>query len=222
MRSDKSVKKGEKIMAENLVSLIADLKEQDALRVVNERLEAGEDPIKILESAREGMTAVGDRFEKMEYFLSDLVMASEIFKRIMEIVRPKLKKVVVKPLGKVVIGTVQGDIHNIGKNIVTGLLEAAGFEVHDLGVDTPPEKFIDAIKEVKPEIVGMSGLLTLAIESMRKTVEAISKAKLRERVKIIVGGSRMDEVACEYIASDAWTDSAVEGVEICKKWIGGE
>jgi len=205
-----------------LANALADLMEEEALRIVKEKLEAREDPIKILESCRGGMTIVGDRVEKREYFLSDMFMAAEIFSEAMELVRPELKKVAVKPLGKVVIGTVQGDIHDLGKNIAIALLEAAGFEIHDLGVDVPPEKFVDAIKDVRPEIVGMSGLLTLAIESMKKTTEAISKAELRERVKIIIGGGRADEDAREYIGADAWTDEAVRGVEICKRWIGGE
>jgi len=207
---------------EELANALADLNEEKTLRTTKETLEAGEDPVEILESCRNGITIVGDRFERGEYFLSELVMAAEIFKEAMELVRPKLEKVVAKPLGKIVIGTVKGDIHDIGKNIAIALLEAAGFEVHDLGVNTPPEKFVDAIKEVNPEIVGMSCLLTLSIESMRKTVEAIREANLREGVKVIIGGGRVDEVACEYIVADAYTDNAVRGVTICKKWIGGK
>jgi len=209
-------------MGEELANALADLNEEKVLRTTKETLDAGEDPVTILESCRNGITIVGDRFERGEYFLSELVMAAEIFKEAVELIRPKLEKVVVKPLGKIVIGTVKGDIHDIGKNIAIALLEAAGFELHDLGVDVPSEKFIDAIKEVKPEIVGMSGLLTLAIESMRKTVEAIREANLRETVNIIIGGGRVDEAASEYVMADAYTDSAAEGVKICKKWIGGE
>lgn len=209
-------------MAEELANALADLNEEEVLRTTKETLEAGEDPVKILESCRNGITIVGDRFERGEYFLSELVMAAEIFKEAMELVRPKLEKVVVKPLGKIVIGTVKGDIHDIGKNIAIALLEAAGFEVHDLGVNTPAEKFVDTIKGVNPEIVGMSCLLTLSIESMRKTVEAIREANLREGVKVIIGGGRVDEVACEYVVADAYTDNAVRGVTICKKWVGGE
>ncbi len=209
-------------MAEELANALADLNEEKALRTTKEALEAGEDPVEILESCRNGITIVGDRFERGEYFLSELVMAAEIFKEAMELVRPKLEKVVAKPLGKIVIGTVKGDIHDIGKNIAIALLEAAGFEVHDLGVNTPPEKFVDAIKEVNPEIVGMSCLLTLSIESMRKTVEAIGEANLREGVKVIIGGGRVDEVAYEYVVADAYTDNAVGGVTICKKWVGGK
>lgn len=207
---------------EELANALADLNEEKALRTTKEALEAGEDPVEILESCRNGITIVGDRFERGEYFLSELVMAAEIFKEAMELVRPKLEKVVAKPLGKIVIGTVKGDIHDIGKNIAIALLEAAGFEVHDLGVNTPPEKFVDAIKEVNPEIVGMSCLLTLSIESMRKTVEAIGEANLREGVKVIIGGGRVDEVAYEYVVADAYTDNAVGGVTICKKWVGGK
>jgi len=206
---------------EELADFLADLKEEEALRITREKIEAKEDPIKILESCRAGITAVGDRFEGGEYFLSELLYASEIFKGIMEIVGPELKKVTPpKPLGKVVIGTVEGDIHDIGKNIVTALLEAEGFEVADLGVDVPAEKFIEAMRKHKPEIVGMSGLVTLAIESMKKTVDAIKDAGLRDKVKIIIGGGRVDEYAKEYTGSDAWADNAPTGVRLCKEFLG--
>jgi methanogenic corrinoid protein MtbC1 len=209
-------------MDQKLIDALADLREEETLSVVREMLEDGEDPVKILELSRKGMNVVGDRFERGEYFLSELVVAAAIFKQVTELMRPELEKAAVEPVGQIVIGTVQGDIHDIGKNIAIALLDAAGFEVHDLGVDVPPEKFVDAIEDLEPEIVGMSGLLTLAIESMRKSVEAISRAGLRERVKIIVGSGRVDETAREYIGADAWTDEAATGVKICSNWIGGE
>lgn len=209
-------------MDQKLIDALADLREGETLSIVREMLEDGEDPVEILELSREGMNVVGDRFEEGDYFLSELVVATAIFKQVMELMRPELEKAVVEPVGQIVIGTVQGDIHDIGKNIVIALLEAAGFEVHDLGVNVRPDKFVEAIEDIEPEIVGMSGLLTLAIESMRKSVEAISRAGLRERVKIIVGSCRLDETAREYIGADAWTNEAATGVRICRNWIGGE
>jgi methylmalonyl-CoA mutase cobalamin-binding domain/chain len=203
-----------------LTDLLADLKEE-VLKVVKEKVEAGEDPIEVLECCRRGIAIVGERFEKGEYFLSELIYASEIFKRIMEIVGPKLKKgAQLKSLGRIIIGTVEGDIHDIGKNIIAALLEAEGFEVVDLGVDVPPEKFIEAIKKYKVKLVGMSALITPAIESMKKTVEAINAAGLRDEVKIIIGGGRVNEYVKEYVGADAWANNASVGVRLCKELIG--
>jgi methanogenic corrinoid protein MtbC1 len=154
-------------------------------------------------------------------FLTDLIMAGEIFNEAMEILMPKLTVSTTKNLGKVVIGTVQGDIHNIGKDITINFLKAEGFEVIDLGVDVPPEKFVDAIKEHNPPVVGMSGLLTLSIEPMRRSVEAIKNANLRDKVKVIIGGERTDEEVCKHVGADAWVNDAIEGVKIIKNWVGG-
>jgi len=137
----------------------------------------------------------------------------------METVLPKVKREI-KPIGTIVLGTVQGDIHNIGKNIFKAFSQAAGFEVIDLGVDVPPERFVDAVREHKPNIVGMSGLLTLAIESMKRTVEALKSAGLRDRVKVIIGGGRVDENAKRYVEADEWADQATIGVRKCKELIG--
>lgn len=146
-------------------------------------------------------------------------MAAEIFQEGMDFIIPKLETGEAEPLGKIVIGTVEGDIHDIGKNIVTSLLEAEGFEIRDLGVDIPPQEFVNAVKDEKPEIVGMSGLLTQAIEPMKDTIEALEEAGLRKGLKVIIGGSRMDEDVCEYVKADDWVDTANEGVRISRKWI---
>jgi len=207
-------------MACELADAIADLREEEALRIVKEKL-ASEDPLKILEFCRKGLEIVGKRFEEAVYFIPDLVMAGEILREITEIVKPKMEKTVqVKRLGKVLIGTVEGDIHDIGKNIVTLMLDINGFEVHDLGVDVPAQKFVEKIEEVKPEIVGLSGLLTLAIDSMKKTIETIDDAGLRNRVKIIIGGNIVDERVKEYVGADAYANDAIEAVSICKRLVG--
>ena len=206
---------------ERLIDALTDLKEEEALKIVKEKLAAGENPLEILELCRKGVEIVGSRFENAEYFLPDLIMASEILREIGKIVKPKIGKVdVVKRLGKVVIGTVQGDIHDIGKDIVKFLLDANGFEVHDLGVDVPAQKFVEKIREVKPEIVGLSGFLTLAYDSMKKTVEDIEDKGLRGQVKIIIGGGHIDELVQRHTGADAYATSATEGVEICRKWVG--
>lgn len=206
---------------------IIDLDEKKAIELARARLDAGEDPLIILENLKVASEKVGEKFESGEFFVADLVMAGEIMKavsglarsRLMELGKPR------KVIGKVVIGTVEGDIHDIGKDIVVTMAEAAGFEVIDLGVDVLPQKFVEAIKQHNPDIVGLSGLLTLAIDSMKRTVDAIRDAELRSKVKIIIGGGRVDQYACEYVGADAWTNDASQGVKIMLKWIkekGGE
>ena len=205
---------------EEISESIIELEEEKVLRLVKEKLEANEDPLQILEALRKGMAKIGSKSGDT-VFLTDLIMAGEIFNEAMELLMPKLGGSSTRNLGKVVIGTVQGDIHNIGKDIAINFLKAEGFEIVDLGVDVPPEKFIDAIKEHHPPVVGMSGLLTLSIEPMKKTIEAIVAANLRAGVKVIAGGERMDNDVCKHIGADAWVNDAIEGVKIIKKWVGG-
>lgn len=195
---------------------IKELEEEKVLKLVKEKLDAGEDPIKILEECRKGMAKIGS---ESGVFLTDLIMAGEIFNEAMELLMPKLVGTTSETIGKVVIGTVEGDIHNIGKDIAINLLKAEGFEVIDLGVNVPPQKFVDAIKEHNPPVVGMSGLLTLSIEPMKKSVEAITNANLRDKVKVIIGGERTDEDVCNYVGADAWVNDAIEGIKIIKNWV---
>lgn len=199
---------------------ITNLEEEKVLKLVKEKLDAGEEPIKILEACRIGMTEIG-KGSGDTIFLTDLIMAGEIFNQAMELLMPKLVGSATKSLGKVVIGTVEGDIHNIGKDIAINFLKAEGFEVIDLGVDVPPQKFVDAIKEHNPPVVGMSGLLTLSIEPMKKAIETITNANLREKVKVIIGGERTDQSVSDYVGADAWVNDAIDGVKIIKNWIGG-
>lgn len=206
-------------LLEELVGAFVNLEEDKVLNLVERLLKEGGDPADVLEACRRATTIIGERFERGEYFLSELVYAGEIFNRVMEAVLPKVKREV-KPVGTIVLGTVQGDIHDIGKNIFKAFSQAAGFEVIDLGVDVPPERFVDAVREHKPNIVGMSGLLTLAIESMKRTVEALKSAGLRDRVKVIIGGGRVDENAKRYVEADEWADQATVGVRKCKELIG--
>jgi len=199
---------------------ITNLEEEKVLKLVKEKLDAGEDPIKLLEACRIGMTEIG-KGSGDTVFLTDLIMAGEIFNEAMEILMPKLVGASTKSLGKVVIGTVEGDIHNIGKDIAINFLKAEGFEVVDLGVDVPPQKFVDAIKEHNTPVVGMSGLLTLSIEPMKKAIEAIAAANLRDKVKVIIGGERTDQRVSDYVGADAWVNDAIDGVKIIKNWVGG-
>jgi methanogenic corrinoid protein MtbC1 len=208
-------------MAEDLVNALADLKEQEAIKIVKERLNAGEDPFKIMEDARKGMEIVGKRFGDSEYFIPDLVYSGEILKAATELVKPKLTQAAEsKKLGKIIFGTVAGDIHDIGKDIVVFMLDVNGFEVYDLGIDVPVQKFVDKIKETGAPIVGLSGFLTLAFDSMKQTVDAIKTAGLRDDVKVMIGGGQITEDVKTYTGADAYGKDAMAGVTLAKKWAG--
>lgn len=207
--------------SEKLVNALADLKEKEALKIVEDMLSAGEDPLKIMEDARRAMDIVGNRFANSEYFISDLLYSGEILKTITDMIKPKLAKATeVKHLGKVVMGTVAGDIHDIGKNIVVFMLEVNGFEVYDLGVDVPAEKFVEKIKETHASIVCLSGFLALAFDSMKQTIKAIEDAGLRDKVKIMIGGGQITEEVRKYTDADAYGKDAMAGVALAKKWVG--
>ena len=209
-------------MSGELTKAIADLEEIEALRITREKVDSGEEPHLILEESRNGMEIVGKRFSDGEYFLPELIFSAEIFKEISEIVKPKLTKdVQVERLGKVIIGTVAGDIHDIGKDIVVFMLDISGFEVYDLGVNVPPQKFIEKIKETGAPIVGLSGFLTLAFDSMKETVDAIKAAGLRDEVKIMIGGGQIDGEIRKYTGADAYGLDAMDAVSLTKGWIGG-
>jgi methanogenic corrinoid protein MtbC1 len=208
-------------MAKDLLKALADLKEQEVIGIVEDRLKAKEDPLKILEDARKGMEIVGQRFASSEYFIPDLVYSGEILKSVTELVKPKLTgSAESKKLGKIVFGTVAGDIHDIGKDIVVFMLDVNGFEVHDLGVDVPAQKFVDKIKETGAPVVGLSGFLTLAFDSMKQAVEAIQAAGLRDKVKVMIGGGQITEEVKEYTGADAYGKDAMAGVALAKKWTG--
>ncbi|MBI4216328.1 MAG: cobalamin B12-binding domain-containing protein [Chloroflexi bacterium] len=210
-------------MPSALVTAIADLQEDEALRLAKDRVAAGEDPLKILQDARSGMEIVGQRFADATYFLPDLVYAGEILKGVSELAKiPLAKAAQDKRLGKCIIGTVAGDIHDIGKNIVVFMLDVSGFEVYDLGVDVPAEKFVEKIRETNAPVVGLSGFLTLAFESMRETVQAISDAGLRSKVKIMVGGGQVDETVRQYAKADAYGTDAMAAVKLSKGWVGAK
>ena len=208
-------------MAKGLVELMSDLMEEETLALVKEKIAQGADPNQILDDARSAMELVGKRFESCEYFIPDLMMAGEILKEISELVKPLMKKEKgAQKSGKVIIGTVAGDIHDIGKDIVTFMLDVSGFDVLDLGIDVPVETFVTKIKEFQPQVVGLSGFLTLAFDSMKQTVEAIDKAGLRDKVKIMIGGGQIDDEVRKYVKADAYGKDAVAGVQLAKKWIG--
>ena len=209
-------------MSEKLVDALINMKENEALQLARDLIEGGEDPMKILDACKDAMNKVGERFEKGEYFLPELIMAGEMLNQISDIVKPKLKgEAKTEGLEKVIVGTVKGDIHDIGKDIVVFMLDVNGFEVIDLGIDVPVQKFVDTIKETGSKMLGLSGFLTLAYESMKETVDAIKEAGLRDGVKIMIGGGQIDEKVKDFSGADAFGKDAMDAVKLAKGWIGG-
>jgi methanogenic corrinoid protein MtbC1 len=210
-------------MSERLVNAIADMKEEEALNIVKKMVEDGSEPAAILDAARNAMDIVGQRYEKGTYFLPELMLAGEMMSQITDLIKPELAKLpAIERLGKVLIGTVDGDIHDIGKNIVTFMLDVNGFEVLDLGVDISPQRFVEAVGKFQPQVVGLSGFLTLAFDAMKETIEAIKEAGLRDGVKIMVGGGQVNDEISEYAGADAYGKDAMAGVSLAKKWTGAK
>jgi methanogenic corrinoid protein MtbC1 len=210
-------------MSHELTDAIVGMREDEALALVKNMLDAGTDPAEVLEQAKEAMTELGRRFEREEAFIPELIMGGEIMRAISEEVKPHLKAAGNgKKRGTIVIGTVHGDIHDIGKDVVVLMLDVNGYDVHDLGNDVPVEKFVEAIKEYKPEVVGLSGLLTLAFDSMKTTVEGIAAAGLRDQVKIMVGGAPADEQVQDYTGADGWGNDVGQALRLAAEWTGGE
>jgi len=202
---------------------MVNMQEKEALAVATGLLEDGEDPLKILDYCKQAMEIVGKRFEEGTYFLPELMMAGEILAQISSLVKPRIKRVNEPArLGRVLIGTVEGDIHDIGKDIVTFMLDVNEFDVRDLGIDVPAQKFVEEIKEFQPKVVGLSGFLTLAFDSMKATVDVISSAGLRDEVKIMIGGGQIDDEIRKYTGADAYGLSAMDAVNLSKRWTGAQ
>jgi methanogenic corrinoid protein MtbC1 len=204
---------------DEIKNALADLNEDLALQLVRNALAAKVPAFDLLRACQDGMTEVGRRFECQEYFVSDLMMSGEIFKQISSILEPELKSGGARSAGKIVFGTVKGDIHDIGKDIVVNMLKSANFEVIDLGVDVPPEKFIAALKESGAKVLGMSGLLTLAFDSMKRTVQELESAGMRQAVKVMIGGGPVDANVCRMVGADNWGADAQHAVRLAKGWI---
>jgi len=207
-----------------LVEWLADMNEDDAFALAKRMLlEEGANPMRVLDLCRAAMDIVGKRFEKGEYFLPELVLAGEMLDNIGAIAKPLIKQAPggePKKLAKVLIGTVHGDLHDIGKNIVTFMLDINGFDVKDIGVDVPVETFLDEINAFQPDVVGLSGFLTLAFDSMKETIEAIQGAGMRDKIKIMIGGGQIDEIVRSYTGADAFGTNAIDAVTLCKSWSG--
>ncbi len=206
-------------MSEKLSLVLADLEEQAVLELVDKGLANGDDPDAIMTACREGMALVGQRYETGEYFISDLMMAGAILKQVADILSPRLKAGGAPTGGKVVVGTVAGDIHDIGKDIVVVMLRSADYEVFDLGVDVPPQRFVDALKETGATVLGLSGLLTIAFDAMKGTVEAVAAAGLRPGVRVMIGGGTVNETVRGYTGADACGADAQAAVNLCHQWM---
>jgi 5-methyltetrahydrofolate--homocysteine methyltransferase len=202
---------------ENIATLIAEVDEDGTLAAVRRALDGGTDPLVVVEALREGMSVVGERFEARDYFLPDLILSGDLFYQAIALIEPHLKGAGGPSKGSVVIGTVQGDVHDIGKNIVATMLRCAGYDVHDLGVDVPPSAFVDKARETGANLVALSGLLTLAFDSMKSTVEAFAEAGLRDSVKLIIGGGPVNEKVLEYCGADAYGRDPSEAVRLAER-----
>ncbi len=190
-------------------------------KACKDALATGVEPYRaVMEGMARGMDIVGRKYEEKVYFLAELIMAGEVMREGMKILEPHLKPGDLKGRGRVVIGTVKGDLHDIGKNIVITLLKATGFEVIDLGVDVPVNKFVEAIREHEPDILGMSALLTTTMKEMESVIKEIEKTGLRGKVKAIIGGAPITPEFAEKIGADAAARDAVKGADICKRWRG--
>jgi methanogenic corrinoid protein MtbC1 len=196
---------------------LGDLEEDKLLAAVKRSLSAGDDPLAIVESCRAGMEVVGRRFSEKEYFVSELIVSAELFNSVMKILGPRLSAAAGNgPRAKVVMGTVKGDVHDIGKDIVVAMLRCNNFEVFDVGVDAPPQIFVDKVKETGAKVVGLSGLLTLAFGPMEETVKALKAAGLN--AKVMIGGGMTDEMVREKVGADAWGHDAMEAVHLAQKF----
>jgi methanogenic corrinoid protein MtbC1 len=205
-----------------LVRCVADLEELEAIAMVEARLGRNDDPIKIVEDCQEGLRRVGERYERQEYYLSGLIMAGEIFRQAMEILTPVIEvRFSGHESGVILLGTVAGDIHDIGKNNLSLLLTSYGFTVHDLGVDVPPSEFLYKALETRPDIIGLSGLLTSSYDSMRETVQLIRRSTDRQiaSTPIILGGNQLNEQVCDYVGANDWVTDAMTGVRLCQRLI---
>lgn len=210
------------MMANELVKAIVVMDEQEAVKITNELIEQGVSANSILADCQAAMEEVGTMFEKQEYFLPELIMGGEIVRQITVIIKPLLveDQVQGKKKGKVLFGTVFGDIHDIGKDIVIFVLETNNYEVVDLGVDVPIEKFVEMIRNEKPDIVGMSGFLTKTFDAMKDTIAGIKEAGLRDQVKIMIGGGTVTEDVVDYSGADAFGETAMDAVTLANQWMG--
>lgn len=208
---------------QDLVNAVVEMMEDDALALAKKYLEARTPPMQIVEAYKEALKIIGERFEKGTYFVPELILAGEMMNAASALIKPYLSAEQGgggEKIGRFLLGTVEGDIHDIGKGMAGMLMDINGFEVKDLGVDVPAKRFIEEAERFQPHIIGLSGLLTLSYDSMKQVVEALKEAGMRDKVKVIVGGGQMDDHSCRYVGADAWVIDAVTGVKYALGWMG--
>jgi 5-methyltetrahydrofolate--homocysteine methyltransferase len=204
-------------MSQALITAITEMQEEEAVALAQQMLDSGAAPAEVLDACKQAMDVIGQRFEKGECFIPELILAGEMLSQIAAIVKPRIQQGAgEKKLGKVVFGTVAGDIHDIAKDIVVFMLDINGFEVTDLGVDVPVEKFVEAVKSTGAKIVGLSGFLTLAYDPMKATTAAVKA--IDAEVKVMIGGGQIDEQIREYTGADAYGKDAMAAVALAKGW----
>ena len=210
-------------MSGDLSRAIVELDKDAVPRIVERRLASGEDALEILEDCRRGMIRVGARFQEGEYYLSELIISAELFKQAVSLLDPHLAGARgSSPVGKIVLATMRGDIHDLGKNILATLLRVHAFEVHDLGVNVEPKALLYKVREVRPEFVGFSSLIAASFESMKEAVHLLEDAGLRAGIKILLGGGVTSPALRDHIGADFQTLDAAAGVSFCVEAVGGE
>ncbi len=207
-------------MEKSLTEALAAFNRDFVLEQVKNRLDGGGDPTDLVLELQKGMKIVGDRFSNGEYFLSELMMSADLFMQAMKLIEPKLEGMSQETIGKIVVGTPKGDIHDLGKDFFIMIAKGAGFEVHDLGVDVPVTRFVEAVEEINPDILGFSALITTAFEPMKEVVDSLKEKGLRDKIKVIVGGGVTTKKVLQYVGADAQTIDAVEGIKMCRKFVG--
>ena len=208
-------------MTSSLTKNLIELEREKVLSEVKQRLNQSEDPMKIFEESKQGMELIGERYQKKEYFLAELMLSGELFKEIMELIEPYLgeKKTEGNNKGKIILATIQGDIHDLGKNILASLLKLEGFEVYDLGVDVNPDIVVEKVKEIQPDFLGFSSLLTITFDPMKEIIDKLKEAGFRDKLKILVGGGITTPLVKDYIGADFQTIDAMEGIQYCLETI---
>jgi methanogenic corrinoid protein MtbC1 len=206
-------------MSKTISQALAEFDEKFVMEAVNRHLESGNDPIMLVKELQQGMNMVGERFDRGRYFLSELIMSADLFTRVMALIEPSLEGRAMEKIGRMVIGTPKGDIHDLGKNIFCTVMKGAGFEVLDLGIDVPVERFLEAVEEHQPQILGFSALLTTTFDVMKTIVDRLIEKDLRSQLKIIVGGGVTTDTVLKYVGADAQTVDALEGLKLCKGFI---
>lgn len=209
-------------MSTELVEALVGMREKDALDIVEAMLDRGEKPEEILAQSSEAMRIVGEHYEEGDFFLPELIMSGEMLKKIGAVLKPRMaaQATARTTVGRVVLGTVRGDIHDIGKDIVGFVLDVNGFEVTDLGINVPEAKFVEAVREQKPQILALSGFLSLAFDTMKSTIAEVEQAGLRDGLKVIIGGGQIDATVRDFVGADAYGDDAMAALRFAKETVG--